>query len=212
LIAGPIWSPAASAVFHADPHAGNLFVTPERRLAILDWSLTGTLDDHERITLSQLVIAGLCLNAEQARLSLLTLSMDDHVDTEELNRVIQEWLRQVRRGQFPGFSWLMGMLDDAVLHARLRPAGDLILFRKALLSLEGVLADVCSAVRIDNLLPWIFLRKLAGEWPRRLITSPLSRKLGTRLSSNDLALLLAQLPWTPARAWLENTLELWEGA
>ena len=71
----------------------------------------------------------------------------------------------------------MGMLDDAVLRARLRPAGDLILFRKALLSLEGVLADVCSDVRIDDLLPWIFLRKLAGEWPRRLITSPLSRKL-----------------------------------
>jgi ubiquinone biosynthesis protein len=208
LIAGPTWSPAASAIFHADPHAGNLFVTPDRRLAILDWSLTGTLGDHERITLSQLVIAGLCLNAEQARLSLLSLSVDDRVDTEELNRVIQEWLRRVRVGQFPGFSWLMGMLDDAVLRARLRPAGDLILFRKALLSLEGVLADVCSDLRIDDLLPWIFLRKLAGEWPRRLITSPLSRKFGTRLSSHDLACLLVQLPWTPARACLENALEL----
>ena len=45
LIAGPIWSPAPRATFHADPHAGNLFVTPERRLAILDWSLTGTLGE-----------------------------------------------------------------------------------------------------------------------------------------------------------------------
>ena len=103
--------------------------------------------------------------------------------------MIQDWLRRVRLGQFPGFSWLMGMLDDAVLRARLRPAGDLILFRKALLSLEGVLADVCADVRIDDLLPWIFLRKLAGEWPRRFITSPLSRKFGTRLSSHDLASL-----------------------
>ena len=102
----------------------------------------------------------------------------------------------------------MGMLDDAVIRARLRPAGDLILFRKGLLSLEGVLADVCADVRIDDLLPWIFLRKLAGEWPRRFITWPLSRAFGTRLSNHDLASLLVQLPWTPARACLENALEL----
>ena len=101
LIAGPTWSPAANAIFHADPHAGNLFVTPERRLAILDWSLTGTLGDHERVTLSQLVIAGLCLNAEQARVSLLNLAIDDRVDTQELDHVIQDWLRRVRDGQFP---------------------------------------------------------------------------------------------------------------
>jgi ubiquinone biosynthesis protein len=208
LIAGPTWFPASRAIFHADPHAGNLLVTPDRKLAILDWSLTGTLDDYERIALSQLAIAGLCLNAEQARHSLISLAIDDRADIEELDQVIRDWLRRVRRGQFPGFSWLMGMLDDAVLRARLRPAGDLILFRKALLSLEGVLADVCSDLRIDDLLPWIFLRKLAGEWPRRFIMSPLSRKVGTHLSSCDLASLLVQLPWTPARAFLENTLEL----
>ncbi len=43
LIAQPLWSTTPSAPFHADPHAGNLLVTGEGRLAILDWSLVGTL-------------------------------------------------------------------------------------------------------------------------------------------------------------------------
>jgi ubiquinone biosynthesis protein len=208
LIAGPIWSPAPWATFHADPHAGNLFVTPDRRLAILDWSLTGTLGETERIAMTQLVLAGLSLNAKQARSALLCLALDRRVDELELERVVQESLRRVRLGEFPGFSWLMAMIDAAVLRARLRPTTDLILFRKALLTLEGVLADVSAGFRVDDILPLIFLRKLAGEWPRRWMTPPLARTFGTRLSNHDLAGLLMQLPWTTARAWLENALEL----
>ena len=71
-------------------------------------------------------------------------------------------LRRVRQGMFPGFSWLMELLDDAVLRARLRAGTDLILFRKVLLTLEGVLADVSADVKIDELLPWLFLRRL--DW------------------------------------------------
>ena len=73
LIAGPIWSPAPQATFHADPHAGNLFVTPDRRLAILDWSLTGSLGEAERVAMTQLVLGGLSLSEEQVRSALLAL-------------------------------------------------------------------------------------------------------------------------------------------
>jgi hypothetical protein len=102
----------------------------------------------------------------------------------------------------------MGMLDDAVLRARLRAGTDLIMFRKVLLTLDGVLADVSAQVSVDELLPSLFLRRLVCEWPRRLLIPPLSRALETRLSNEDLALLMMRLPLTPARAWLENALEL----
>ncbi len=208
LVAGPIWSPASQATFHADPHAGNLFVTPDRRLALLDWSLTGTLGEPERVAMTQIVLGGLSLNACQVRSGLLEVAMDDRVDELALNSVIGDGLRRVRMGMFPGFSWLTALLDDAVLRARLRPETDLILFRKALLTLDGVLADVSADVRLDDLLPFLLLRRLACEWPRRLVTPPFSRALETRLSSADLALFLLRLPWTPACALLENTLEL----
>jgi ubiquinone biosynthesis protein len=208
LVAGPIWSPERVATFHADPHAGNLFVTPERRLAILDWSLTGALGERERIAMTQLVQGGLTLRTAQVKAGLVDLALDERVDEPALDEVVQRWVRRVRLGMLPGFSWLMGMLDEAVLRARLRATTDLIMFRKALLTLEGVLADVSAAVRIDDLLPALFLRKLVAEWPRRLVTAPYSRALETRLSTEDLALLLLQLPWTPARAMLSNYLEM----
>lgn len=208
LIAGPIWSPASQAAFHADPHAGNLFVTPDRRLAILDWSLTGALGESERVAMTQIVLGGLSLSACQVRSGLLELAFDDRADVLALEEVVADALRSVRMGTFPGFSWLMALLDDAVLRARLHPETDLILFRKALLTLDGVLADVSADVRLDELLPFLFLRRLAREWPRRLVTPPFSRALETRLSSADLALFLLRLPWTPACAMLENALEL----
>ncbi len=208
MIAGPIWSPASRATFHADPHAGNLFVTPDRRLAILDWSLTGSLGENERVAMTQLVLGGLSLSAGQVRSGLLSLALRQQVDEAALNRVIQDWLRRVRQGMFPGFSWLMGMLDDAVVQARLRTATDLIMFRKALLTLEGVLGDVSAQVCLDELLPALFLRRLAVDWPRRFWSDPLSREFATRLSNEDIALLLLRLPSTPARALLESALEL----
>jgi ubiquinone biosynthesis protein len=208
LIAGPIWSPASHATFHADPHAGNLFVTPDRCLAILDWSLIGTLGEGERVAMTQLALGGLGLNEEQVRAALLGLALDGRVDEPELNQVISAWLRRVRLGQFPGFSWMMGLLDEAVLRARLRASTDLIMFRKCLLTLDGVLADVSADLRIDDVLPALFLRTLAAEWPLRFVTSPFSRAFGTRLSSDDIARLFVQLPWSATRAWVENARDL----
>jgi ubiquinone biosynthesis protein len=207
LIAGPIWSRSTRATFHADPHAGNLFVTPDRRLAILDWSLTGCLGEAERIAMTQVILGGLSLDASQVRSALRALALDQRVDEAALDAVVLHWMRRVRRGMFPGFSWLMNMLDDAAVRARLRAGTDLIMFRKVLLTLQGVLADV-SDLRIDEVLPLLFLRRLAAEWPRRWITAPFSRGLDTRISNADLALLLMRLPSAPVRAWLETTLEL----
>ena len=160
--------------------------------------------------MTQLALGGLSLSEEQVRSALLRLSLDRRVDEPELEKVIGAWLRRVRLGQFPGFTWMMGLLDEAVLRARLRAATDLIMFRKVLLTLEGVLADVSADLRIDDVLPSLFVRKLAAEWPLRFVTSPLSRAFGTRLSSDDIARLMIQLPWTATRAWIENTRELFK--
>src|SRR5215469_13927555 len=44
LIAVPLFSAKPEAVFHADPHAGNLLYNePHRELVILDWALTERL-------------------------------------------------------------------------------------------------------------------------------------------------------------------------
>jgi len=208
LIAGPIWSSVPEATFHADPHAGNLFATDDGRLAILDWSLTGTFREAERVAMARILLAAMVLDQPVVTEALASLALDRRVDEPALRRVVDGWLRRVRLGQFPGFTWLMGMLDDAVVHARLRARTDLILFRKSLLTLEGVLADLAPEARIDDLILPLFLGRLIREWPGRLWANPLSRAFATRISNLDLAELLLRLPWTPLRAGLENLGEI----
>ncbi|MHB8329716.1 MAG: ABC1 kinase family protein [Acidimicrobiales bacterium] len=45
-------------VFHGDLHGGNLFVQPDGRVALLDFGITGRLDDLQRLALLRLIIAG----------------------------------------------------------------------------------------------------------------------------------------------------------
>jgi len=45
-------------VFHGDLHGGNLFVRPDGRVALLDYGITGRLDEPRRLAFLRLLIAG----------------------------------------------------------------------------------------------------------------------------------------------------------
>jgi ubiquinone biosynthesis protein len=203
LIARPVFSPANRALFHGDPHAGNLFLTDDHRLAVLDWSLVGTLGERERIAFGQITLGALTLSPERIVAALVGLAERRQVNRLVLESVVDAWLDRVRFGQFPGFAWLMGLLDEAFQTARLRVGGDLMLFRKTLHALEGVLADVHAGTSpIDVVLQREFLRHLALEWPRRWVAPPHSRAFATRLSNADLAQMFLGLPWAAAQVWV----------
>src|SRR5665647_352123 len=59
-------------LFHADPHPGNVFVLPDGRLSLLDFGMTGELDEPMRESLKHLleaVVKGDALAARDAYLS-----------------------------------------------------------------------------------------------------------------------------------------------
>jgi ubiquinone biosynthesis protein len=204
LIARPIFQRASQALFHADPHAGNLFLTRDHRLAILDWSLAGSLGERERRAMVQIILGGLTLDAERIVAVVAALAQQT-LDGPALESLVHAWLRRVRQGQFPGFTWLMGLLDEAVLTARLRVAADLLLFRKMLYTLEGVIADIgAEKNRMDDVLLREFLGHLVVEWPVRWFALPNSRKFATRLSNADLAEVTLTYPWTAMQCWLDQ--------
>jgi ubiquinone biosynthesis protein len=202
LIAGPIFSRAEQAIFHGDPHAGNLFRTPDGRLALLDWSLAGTLGERERIAFAQLTLGALTFDAQRLLTTLAGLSGWGSIDQPALVAVVHAWLGRIRQGQFPGFLELMGLLDEAGQTARLRVGADLLLFRKTLLTLEGVVADVGAGERIGNVLLTQFLGHLTAEYPQRWLALPAARNFPTRLSNADLAEVVLGWPCTLTRFWL----------
>jgi ubiquinone biosynthesis protein len=49
---------AIFGVFHGDLHGGNLFVRPDGRVALLDYGITGRLDEPRRLAFLRLLVAG----------------------------------------------------------------------------------------------------------------------------------------------------------
>ena len=70
LMVDAIFSPTEEAIFHGDPHAGNVFhvsddPTDRYRIALLDWGLYGSFPREQRAQLVQLVL-GVHLGKRQA--------------------------------------------------------------------------------------------------------------------------------------------------
>lgn len=211
LIAKPVFSKSDEALFHADPHAGNLFLTDDGRLAILDWSLVGRLGVRERIAIVQIILGAMTLDAQRIVQVLAQLDQRQRVDEAALKSVVDSAIKRVRRGQFPGLNWLLSLLDEAVQRARLRVAPDLMLFRKSLHTLEGVITEVGErGGQIDRTLSVEFLRHFAAEWPKRWIRLPHSRDFATRISNFDVTHTLLSYPATVARFWTGHAVDLLE--
>ena len=98
LIARPIFSTAAQASFHGDPHAGNLFSTNDLRLAILDWSLIGRLGEQERVSIMQILLGAMAFRPEKVITALSGLSKRQSIDQTALRSVVHNWMA----GDFTG--------------------------------------------------------------------------------------------------------------
>lgn len=204
LLAKPMFSQDSDTLFHCDPHAGNLLHTDQGRLGILDWSLVGYLTEKERVALVQVVLAAAMLNASEVvrALDVVATSVGDR---DKLQAVAERWIQKVGRGSLPGLNWMVGMLDQAYQEAGLRLGPDLLLFRKTLHTLDGVLHDLgIDDDRLDSVLLQHFLRQFIAEWPQRWIALPHWRGFATRLSNFDLARCLMETPHAAARLWLSQ--------
>ncbi|MAE67314.1 MAG: hypothetical protein CMJ18_23885 [Phycisphaeraceae bacterium] len=197
LIALPMHSMSDVCLVHGDPHAGNLMMMTEGTLGLLDWSLAIRLTRRVREQIAGVLRSALTFDERRLATALRELA-EDVVDGQALARVATAGIRAVPPGGWPGLRWLVGLLDDAVRTRAARFGDDLLMLRKSLFTLEGIVADVSNDCRIDDVLQRAFLAELLREVPRRLVTGAFSRDLPTRLSNMDLVEVLFAAP----RAWM----------
>ena len=62
LVCRPLFSPGENALFHGDPHAGNILAVPAPgsgtpRIGLVDWSLAGRLTRRDRVDIVRLIQA-----------------------------------------------------------------------------------------------------------------------------------------------------------
>ncbi|MEK6798285.1 MAG: AarF/UbiB family protein [Planctomycetota bacterium] len=201
LITTPTFGDAARAMFHADPHAGNLLADGDGNVGILDWSLVGYLDKDVRACITRMVLDAMLLDGSALCRTITKLSSFTP-DEGALRDVTNHAVERICHGSFPGIAWLTALLDSAATRARVRLSRDLLLFRKSLLTLEGVVADVSAECDIDRVLICEAMACAAAEWPARYWVRPTSRAFRTHLSNLDLVALAFRAPWAPFRAAL----------
>jgi predicted unusual protein kinase regulating ubiquinone biosynthesis (AarF/ABC1/UbiB family) len=90
-------------IYHADPHRGNVILTEDGRLALLDFGLLGRLDDETRTSLSLLLLAIARNRSEDVSALLLSLSLTTRESNEaaflhELRRKLPRYQRRTLSG------------------------------------------------------------------------------------------------------------------
>jgi ubiquinone biosynthesis protein len=169
---------AAEGVYHADPHRGNVLITADGRLALLDFGLLGRLDDDTRQGIAQLLLAlaqnrGDDVAALILDLSKTTLESDEPGFIAELHRKLPRYhwrpLSRIRAGDA-----LADLMRMTVKYGIQLPTSF------ALVGKTLAQADSIARALDPNLDPILLLREDALE----LMTSEAEKRLTpTELSS-----------------------------
>jgi ubiquinone biosynthesis protein len=188
--------------FHGDPHPGNCFVTPDGRVALIDFGLVGELDDRLRSGLTGLLTAAVRNDPSRLAGALLDLgASSEHVDRLQLENDLRDALARyhgVTVGELNLSDVLAGLLELARRH-RLRLPRELALLAKVVAVEEGMAAELDPDFRIGEMLAPYAQRHLlsqltldeAGQQLRRLVTD-VHRALDASARREDMEALVGR--------------------
>ena len=133
------------ALFHADPHSGNLLLMGDGKLGILDFGMIGRIDENLRETIEEMLVA--ISKGDQNRLTRLIRRIGDApptLDDSALAIDVAEFVSTFSRQSLGDFD-LTGALNELsdVLHRhQIHLPNQSALLLKMLISLEGTLREL----------------------------------------------------------------------
>jgi len=185
LFRGYLTQVLAAGVFHADPHPGNVLVTTDGRLALIDLGQVARIAPGLRERLVKMFV-GLAdgRSDEVARmLAQLGTELDDY-DEAAFGRAVADIVARVAVSGGPSLPAGTAVLElaRASAEAGLRPAPELSMLGKVLLNLDQV------AVTLDpDFAPEVALRKHTAEILTQGMKTTPSRLLGGLLETREFA-------------------------
>jgi predicted unusual protein kinase regulating ubiquinone biosynthesis (AarF/ABC1/UbiB family) len=132
--------------FHADPHPGNIFLTDDGRVALLDLGMTGRLNSNMQENLLRLLLAISEGNGDEAVKIVLRISETaDEFDEAEFTRKATEFVSEQQDQTLNHQDVGKALMDVARVAAEtgLYVPTELTLLGKTLLQLEGVGKILC---------------------------------------------------------------------
>jgi ubiquinone biosynthesis protein len=175
LVCRPLFARREPSLFHGDPHAGNILAVKDPasgvlRIGLLDWSLAGRLTKRDRVKTAQLIqavikkdLSGICHSVKALAIGA---SMDNFLQRQKSHHLV---LRLVRSSEFDRLSLIkktFKLLEQLTFEGFVFPA-DLMLFRKAIFTLEGVLFDLWPSFDMNAAVTQHLTTLVTQELPTR---------------------------------------------
>ena len=165
LVAVPLFSKAQEAVFHGDPHAGNLLYDRRTgRLAIIDWALRERLGRDMRRHLALLFLVASLRDPVGVFQEISALGQGrirrNSPRGRVIRQVIAEFLDEMPAARLPSAADAMRLLERLAIKGVRFPAS-LIMLSKVMFTLEGLLADIVEA---DTDMGLTIARHFAQHW------------------------------------------------
>jgi ubiquinone biosynthesis protein len=174
ILCVPLFSGEEQALFHGDPHAGNMLIIegndPNKfDLALLDWTLATHLTKTQRVRVMELMI-GIMKNDSRTLFSVIeSLAVEAEKDAMNPDFFIKRINRLLASEEYHGCDLLKRsflLLETMTLEGVVFPS-ELILFRKSFFTLEGVINDTSSDFKMGRAMELYLSKLLLKEMPLR---------------------------------------------
>ena len=179
LVAVPLFSSAEDAIFHGDPHAGNLLYNNRTgELVILDWALRERLSREQRRHLALLFLMVTLRDPVGTFAQVLSLSQHPIRETSPRGRAVREsvtkFLDAMPPSRMPSGADAMRLLERVAVQGIKFPS-PLIMLSKVMFTLEGILGDIVGS---DTGMGFTIARHVAQHWigNRSAFRSPLQTR------------------------------------
>ena len=203
-----MFSSRKEALFHGDPHSGNVYhlIDDQKdpyRLALLDWGLYGVSSRQHRADMMQLILGIKLADPKRLRNHVGVLIDGGMPKTPERLHQIDEIVAEVitakqRRSVFDG----LAELTVELAKAGYKTPFNLDLFVKSQVTISGILSELDPNLKQDDYL----MQRTAGlvkkELPKRLLFTILfpawnSHSYRSMLSNEDIKDVVLKMPKPP---------------
>ena len=178
LVAVPLLSAREDAIFHGDPHSGNLLYDKHTgTLTIIDWALRERLSRDQRRHLALLFLMLSLRDAVGVRNEILALTQERVTPRSTCASAVPElvasFMAELPLNRFPSGADTMKLLERVALKGTKFP-GPLVMLSKVMFTLDGILNDISGSTGMG----FTLVRHIAQNWiaDRTAYRSPLKTR------------------------------------